>query len=254
MFASTVIFLNKNQFNKLTIGKNEIELDKDLLHYFKNVLRLRKNEKIIINNEENQLNYYTYFESYIIDFQKNSIILDITQKFEKSQNFLLIDVFIVPTKSKYFHNLIENLTQLPINKIFLIKSKYLIANFNEILKKEEKLKKIIYWNSIYVKKHYLIDLEILNISIENLLKGDFVKEYEKVIIFDHITENRLSSDFLNGVKNRICVMIGPEGGWAREEIAEIPPHALICKFKNIDIALKSELASAVGISQLLALL
>ncbi|MFN3995665.1 MAG: RsmE family RNA methyltransferase [bacterium] len=260
-----VIFVENQEFLKLSQGEKLLEIDEDLIHYFKNVLRLKKNEHIIINNKNNTINNYEYFESRFLGFQNKNIVLNIIQKLSKRQNFPLIDIFIVPTKSRYFNTLIENLTQLPINKIYLIKSKFMAVNFEQLTNKPEKIKKIIYWNSIYVKKHYLVGLEIINKSISKLLENNnslndnslndnFTNIYDKIVVFDHLVERRLSGDLFEDKVSRIGVMIGPEGGWAREEINNLPPKVTVCKFRNIDTALKSELAAPVGLSQILALL
>jgi len=248
-----VIFLNDLLFNQLDLGINKIHLDKDLLHYFKNVLRLEKKSKIIINSENNTINNYTYFIGELENYFSNYLELNLIHKETVNNSFPLIDVFIVPLKSRYFQTAIENLTQLPINSINLIKSKFIATNFQEIAHKTKKIEKIIYWNSIYVKKYYLPKLNVIqNKTIEDL--RDILKKYPQVIVYDHQTEERIN--LKSKYYDSIAVMIGPEGGWAEEEIQKLKTfdNLSVFRFKNIDTAVKAEVAVVIGISQLLSYL
>lgn len=251
-----VIYLDQENFNQIQPGTKILELNNELIHYFKKVLRIKKGEKILINSYQNTLTNYQYFIANFEKFQySNQIVLNIKEKFIKQENFPIIDLFIVPLKSKYFYDLIENVSQLPINSIILIKSKFIAVNYEEISKKIQRLEKIIFWNSIYVKKHYITSIQALNKTISEILKNEtFLKTYDKVIIFDHITENKIDSIFFRDNPKRIAVMIGPEGGWDRKELENLCNKIFVFKFKNIDIALKAQNAAIVGISQLLALI
>jgi len=238
-----VIFHN---ITELKEGKNKINIDKELLHYFKNVLRLQKKSRIIINSLNNTIKKYSYFIGELISFGSNYCEVNLIQKETVEKEFPLIDIFLVPLKSRYFQTAIEYITQMPINSINLIKSKFIATNFQEVTKKTKKIEKIIYWNTIYVKKHYIPTLKV----VENL--EEELKNYPKVVVFDHQIDKRIS--FESCYYDRIAIMIGPEGGWAKEEIEKFQAlnNTSIYRFKNIDTAVKAELAAVIAITQILS--
>ncbi|MCS6955826.1 MAG: RsmE family RNA methyltransferase [Candidatus Calescibacterium sp.] len=246
-----VIFVENEVIDNIAIGENIIETDSEIIHYLLNVLRIKKGEKIILNSINNTVNNY---KQVIAEFEKiidkNKIKTKVITIGKFNIDFPLIDVFIVPLKSRYFEDSIEHISQLPINSIFLIKSKFISTSFQEIHKKIERLKKIIYWNTIYVKKHFLTNIKFLDQKLEDILKI-LSKKYTKIIIFDNRTNQEINIDILNIRIENIALMIGPEGGWAKEEINLFTQYGQILKFKNINIGLKAEIAPIVGISQLL---
>ncbi|MCS7244256.1 MAG: RsmE family RNA methyltransferase [Candidatus Calescibacterium sp.] len=246
-----MIFVSSEVIDNIEIGENTIESDSEIIHYLFNVLRIKRGEKIILNSIDNTVNNYKQaiaeFEK-IID--KNKIKTRVITVGRFNIEFPVIDVFIVPLKSRYFEDSIEHISQLPINSIFLIKSKFISTNFQEIHKKIERLKKIIYWNTIYVRKHFLTNIKFLDQKLEDTLKV-LSKKYAKIIAFDHRTNQEINADILSGRIEKMALMIGPEGGWAKEEIDLFTQYGQVLKFKNIDVGLKAEIAPLVGISQIL---
>lgn len=244
-----VIFLEESIFRGITTGSTVIELDSEIMHYLIHVLRIGKGEKIIINSKENRVNRYEFFISYFDRaLDKFRVRLNIEEKKYIQKNFPIIDIFVVPLKSRYFEDSIEYISQLPINSIFLMRSKFIAVKFEEVYRKIERLRKIIYWNSIYVRKHFITEIQYIDKKLENIVE-ELLKEYEKVIVFDP----RAESEFGNSLGNpqKIAMLVGPEGGWSKEELEIFKHKFQIYKFKNIDIAVKAEIAPVIGVSQLL---
>lgn len=243
-----VIFLGNEEFSELD-GKKLINIEEELIHYLKNVLRIRKKEKLIICDKNNTPNNYQYYYCKFNKFEKNKIEVSILEKKEEKKNFPLIDMLIVPLKSRYFEDSIEHICQLPINSIFLIKSKFISTDFKKTTEKIDRLRKISYWNSIYIRKPFITKIDFFDIKLSELLT---TINYDRFILFDPRTDQEINCGLdLKGKK--ICLIIGPEGGWSKEEIEffQKQKNTLILKFKNIDFGIKAEIAPIVAISQIL---
>lgn len=245
-----IIFANQEIFENLQIGTNLLELPPESIHYLKNVIRLKYGDKIIINSKSNNVNQKKFYTAKLLRFLgKNSVELSIEKMENQQKNLPIIDVFIVPLKSRYIDNSIEYLTYLPINSIYFINSINISTNFKELITKKERFEKIIFWNSIYSKKHYLINIDFIYQKLSELM-DQIISKYEKIIVFDNLTENEIKKI----EQKRIAVFIGPEGGWNPKEIQIFQNHNVdIFKFKHIDWPVKAQIAHIIGISQLLIL-
>ncbi|MEN3014892.1 MAG: RsmE family RNA methyltransferase [bacterium] len=246
-----VIFVEEDQFSNILEGSETLEVNHEVYHYLKNVVRVQLGQVFTIYSLSNQINHYKQVRCKLCGFSKpNRLMIQIEQKQEFKNNLPMIDLYIVPLKSRYMDSCIEYCCQLPINRIYLIKSQHICVKFDEIVRKIDRLRKISYWNSVYSKKYYVTDVNFLDDNVKNIV--DKVNDvYEVMIVFDNLIDREICLKNLS----RIGVLIGPEGGWSTDEINYLlqVPKIQIFKFRNIHTTIKSEIAPIVGISQVLAM-
>ena len=251
----------------------------EVLNYLKNSLRLKPKDNLIIFDYFNYINYCRYILAELNGFNynpKNKYQNFIEVKVKKIQNIklsnLIINLYIVPPKNRYFNDLLANVVQLPIDTIYFFPSEYMISNISELEKKVDKIKDIIFWNTIYVSKYYSVNVEILSNFKEFI---EHLKFYNWVIVFHPYTNLTISDFFrlneINSIFNdtlkkmelknkiqqekfRIAIIIGCEGGFSEKEINIFKDNkAFILRFDLIENIVKTEIAANVGVSQFLSI-
>jgi len=146
----------------------------EVLNYLKNSLRLKLRDNLIIFDYYNYINYCRYVLAELNGFNynpKNKHQNFIKVKVKKIENIklsnLIINLYIVPPKNRYFNDLLANVVQLPIDTIYFFPSEYMISNISELEKKVDKIRDIVFWNTIYVSKYYSVNVELL-VVLRNL--------------------------------------------------------------------------------------
>lgn len=251
----------------------------EVLNYLKNSLRLKLRDNLIIFDSFNYINYCRYILAELNGFNynpKNKHQNFIEVKVKKIQNIklsnLIINLYIVPPKNRYFNDLLANVVQLPIDTIYFFPSEYMISNISELEKKVDKIKDIVFWNTIYVSKYYSVNVKILSNFKEFV---EHLKFYNWVIVFHPYTNLTISDFFrldeINSIFNdtlkkmelknkiqqekfRIAIIVGCEGGFSEKEINIFKDNkAFILRFDLIENIVKTEIAANVGVSQFLSI-
>jgi len=255
------------------------EIHYEVFNYLKNSLRLKHKDNLIIFDSLNYINYCKYVLGELKGFTSNTkkkyqnFIEVKVKKIENIRlNNLIINLYIVPPKNRYFNDLLANVVQLPIDTIYFFPSEYMISNIYELEKKVDKIRDIVFWNTIYVSKYYSVNVKFLSNFKEfvehlkfynwvivfhpytNLAISDFFKLDEVYCIFkDSAKKSKLLKD-IEEEKFRICIIIGPEGGFSDKEINIFKNYStFILRFDYIENIVKTELAANIGVSQFLSI-
>ena len=209
-------------------------VDKDFLHQAWDVLRLKVGEKIILNNGKLQ-----DAVSRITDLKKDFAEVEILE-IKDNDNEPEIDVvlFCSILKGDHFELVVEKATEIGVKEIVPLITKYTVKSGL----RRERLEKIIKeaaeqsGRGIMPKLHdtmnYLDAVEYGCRSDVNLLFDPDTK-------FPNIKEAKF------GRAKRVGVFIGPEGGWAKEELTA-------CEGRNVQIvnlgrlSLRAETAAIVA--------
>ncbi|MGC8815178.1 MAG: RsmE family RNA methyltransferase [bacterium] len=251
-------------------------IHKEVFNYLKNSLRLKPKDNLIIFDSFNYLNYCRYVFAEFVDFiytKKDYFIkTNLLEIKDFKLNNVIINLYIVPPKNRYFNDLLANVVQLPLDTIYFFPSEYMVVNISDLYKKIERINDILFWNTIYVSKYYPIKIKVISTFREfledlkfynwvivfhpytNLSVSGFFKLNEIYSIFsDPIKKQRLIQD-IKEEKFRVCIIIGPEGGFSNNEINTFRNYnAYVLRFDYIENIVKTELSANIGISQFLSL-
>lgn len=200
-------------------GKN-IEIIGSDVNHIKNVLRLKKNDKVEICNQETFENYICE----IYDINNELVILNIIQKEPKivEEKDIELDIFQGLPKSDKMELIIQKGTELGVNK-------FIPVAFNRCVVKlsgKDEIKKIERWQKIAKmaseQSHRYNVPKIDNIhNIKNIC--NLVHEYDIILVaYEEEKNNYIKNELINlkelKQKLKIGVIVGPEGGFEKEEI------------------------------------
>ena len=233
-------FVENNQING-----NLITITGEDYNHIANVLRMKKEEKILISNKQTSETYTCY----INQINKNDIICTIIEKNDKSTEMnIKVDVYQGLPKADKMEYIIQKSVELGVNKIIPINMKYCIAK----IKDEEK--KNIRWNKISEvaakqSKRNIIPKVEMSIDINKAWKKK--KKYDLVLVAYENEENTTIKEVLQNDKEvkSIAVIIGPEGGISNDEIEKLKEIGakIVTLGKRI---LRTETASIVLLSMI----
>ncbi|BDV03508.1 MAG: ribosomal RNA small subunit methyltransferase E [Candidatus Hepatoplasma scabrum] len=219
---------------------NIINPSKEILHQLIKVLRIKKNEDFIVIQNKKE---------YLCNLINNQIILKkklIKQNYQKENELILVQG--VP-KSNKLSFILQKSTEIGVKKIYLWKTDYSNILFADILKKDQRFKKILkeaaeQSNRIdFPDISYIDKLEQIEFKDDDLLfvfyeKADPIKENFKKYFFKLSNSNKFK---------RIIIFIGPEGGWSEKEInlLKLKDAKLVSMGENI---LRTETAAIVALA------
>jgi 16S rRNA (uracil1498-N3)-methyltransferase len=197
-------------------GNSIIIQDKDDIKYIKNVLRLKENDKIEIS-DGNDSEYIVKIDNITNEYIKTTIVEKNNIKRESDINITLYQGF---PKSSKMDIIIQKVTELGVKKIVPIITDRTVVKINNKKKEEKKLerfKKIVVEASKQSKRGIIPEVsEVINLNqvIEN------IKLTNGVLIVPYESENEIGiKDVLSKTKEKdISIIIGPEGGFSKEEI------------------------------------
>jgi len=217
---------------ELDRGSEKYEISGEEFHHLKNVLRIKREEKLTGFNGKD-----LYAELKIEKIEKNKIVVK-AKNFHEFKKDYSISVAIPFIKHKNFNFTLKSIQQLGVKKIFPYISE------RSVTKRVEK-EKIEKWNKILIEsakqsRNYYIPF-IENIyTIENLLEE---KDFKYKFVFYEKGENRIKTV----EKGDILMITGPEGGFSEREIEILKNNGFVdIKLKgNI---LRSEIATITTLS------
>jgi len=211
-------------------------LTKEQTHYLKDVMRLKKGDKLSIFNTLGEWN------AVIEAYEKKGVKIKITDKVRDKDNEKNIWLAFSPIKQNPLNFVIQKGTELGVQRFIPILSERTTVREINI----ERVKKIIIEASEQSNR-----ISVPEINKPELLKI-FLSEFPKngSLIFCDINsnENSLKNIPARSVDSPICILIGPEGDFSeneRKNIIDLNQTYSITLAKNI---LKSETAALSAIT------
>lgn len=233
-------FVEDNQ-----IKDNKIKIINNDYNHIVNVLRMKKEDNILITNK-NTLETYNCKIEQINSSEVVCNIISVENK-EVEMN-VKVDIFQGLPKADKMEYIIQKCVELGIHKIVPVNMKYCVAK----IKDEDK--KNIRWNTIsevaakQCKRNLIPKIE-KSINMANLYNE--IKNYDLAIVAYENEDNTTIKNVLQENKNvkSIAVIIGPEGGISSDEIDSL---------KNLGVKivslgnriLRTETASIVALSMI----
>lgn len=233
-------FVEDNQ-----IKDNKIKIINNDYNHIVNVLRMKKEDNILITNK-NTLETYNCKIEQIDSSEVVCNIISVENK-EVEMN-VKVDIFQGVPKADKMEYIIQKCVELGVHKIVPVNMKYCVAK----IKDEDK--KNIRWNTIsevaakQCKRNLIPKIE-KSINMANLYNE--IKNYDLAIVAYENEDNTTIKNVLQENKNvkSIAVIIGPEGGISSDEIDSL---------KNLGVKivslgnriLRTETASIVALSMI----
>ena len=231
--------------NSKSVCGDKVEFQEDYKHLVR-VLRLKTGEKLKLI-DENEMCYET-----VVQEIKSASICAKIEKSYKSTRKLGFDLYLaqVPLRSDAQNLIIEKATELGVKKVYPLMSKNCALAKSVIEKKVEKWGKIMVESSKQCER-----ADIPNcaepLDFENLLK---IEKFDKIIAFCERNTDISLKKYLHENKIRkgekILVIIGPEGGFTKEEFDFFTSNK-IPKITLGEMILRAETAVIVALGNII---
>lgn len=208
------------------IRDNKIEITGTDVNHIINVLRMRKEDIIQVNNLSTAENYIAE----IIEYSSEKVICKIIERVtsESETTSVDIDLYQGLPKADKMEYIIQKTTEIGIKKIVPVAMERCVVKINE----KDSIKKIERWQKIaevaakQSKRDIIPKIEDLQ-KISNIY--DKIKEYdlfivayeeEKQVTLKHILKQ-------NNNAKKIAILVGPEGGIDIKEIEKLKQNGAI---------------------------
>ena len=240
-------FINHSQINE-----NKAKIIGEDVNHIANVLRLKKEEKIIICDKDKTISYVVKITEINREYIKCKIIEQILENIESNVS---IDLYQGLPKMDKMEYIIQKATELGIRDIYPVITKRCIVKLDE----KSETKKIERWQKIaevaakQSKRDYIPKIENV-INLENICKN--IEKYDIILLaYEEEKENTLKSalkklEFNLDKEIKIGIVIGPEGGLDIEEVNKLKEAGA----KSITLGkriLRTETASLVILSDII---
>lgn len=199
------------------INNEEVIINNEDYNHIVNVLRMKKYDKILVTNKKTQKTYNCEIKEINIDKVVCNIISEENKNIEMNVE---VDIFQGLPKADKMEYIIQKCVEIGIHKIVPVNMKYCIAKIKDEEKKNIRWNKISEVASKQSKRNIIPKVE-KSINMSKLCSE--IKNYDLAIVAyeneDNITiKNILKSE---NKPKKIAVVIGPEGGISKEEVAEL---------------------------------
>lgn len=200
------------------INDNKIQIIGKDVNHIKNVLRLQKDEVIQACNIDTSKSYITR----IVELSNDCVIVEVLEECnESTETKILVHIFQGLPKQEKMETIIQKATEIGVSDITPVKMERCVVKLDE----KTASKKIERWQKIaeVAAKQSKRD-KIPNVHSCVNLKSIYEKleEYDIVIMaYEEERENHIKQILTNLPHERelkIAVIIGPEGGIAKEEV------------------------------------
>jgi 16S rRNA (uracil1498-N3)-methyltransferase len=204
--------------NKLSTNSTVLIQDQEALHHLLNVIRIRKNEKVLLFD-----GLGACVESEVVEIQKKAIELKLGIV-NHSEQTCLLDLGVAATKKNQITDIVSNAQQIGFNKLRFFESEY--------------SQKINTLNVDRMNKVAISSLEQSNnpflLKIELCVLKNILDEYEQIIVFDLIDKEE------SGTKNEFhhqksLILLGPEGGFSSNERKLFKTYTELGKLKLVKL-------------------
>jgi 16S rRNA (uracil1498-N3)-methyltransferase len=188
---------------------------KDLkkIHYLKDVLRLKPQDKITLFDAQG-IKYSCQIE----EISKQEIILNIDKKILAPNISPLITVaFALIKKAKIMDDLVDKLTQLGVYRIIPMVTKRTIVSWDD----KKKFKQIERWQKVLISSSQQSKRNLLPLIDEIKIIDEVLKEEAELKIILTVSKKAmpLKEIFIKKpIPKEIIILTGPEGDFSPEEI------------------------------------
>ncbi len=204
--------------NRITDKQIRI-LGEDVKHIV-NVLRLNLGEKLNICNKETGEN----FVSKIKEINKESILCEIIERIKlKEKSNVEITVFQGLPKADKMELIIQKCTELGVKEITPVQMERCVVKLDSKseIKKIERWQKIAEAASKQSKRNNICKINSIT-NIKNICNT--INNYDILLVPYEEEKNNSFKDILQSCKQnniKVAIVIGPEGGFALEEISKL---------------------------------
>ncbi len=191
------------------------------VNHIKNVLRKKIDDKINICNSDTQKNY----ECVIKNIEENKIVCKILYEVKSlAESNINITIFQGLPKADKMELIIQKATELGVKTIVPVITKRTVIK----LKDKDKQNKVDRWQKIAEVAAKQSGRDIIP-TIENIINITNIKfdEFDKIFVLYENEEKISIKDEIEQLKNdnkeelNIGIVIGPEGGFAENEIEQL---------------------------------
>ncbi len=183
-------------------------------HHIKNVMRHKVNDYIIVCNEEG-----ICLISEIVAYGNKIVKVNLKQEVESKDLLVQVDIAQSLIRRDKFEYMIQKSTELGVNNIIPILTKNVIVKIDA----NKQSRKIDRWNLLAKEaseqSHRNKRSNVL--SIHKLKELDFLNYDVVLIAYEKENQSNNLRTILQKKYNKILVIIGPEGGFTENEIAEL---------------------------------
>ena len=216
-------FVNDKQINQ----KN-IEITGNDIKHILNVLRLGKNDKIIVCNKQTSKSYICEINK----IEKNVVKCLIVNEIEETnETKISIDLFQGLPKSDKMEFIIQKTTELGVKNIIPVAFERSIVKLDS----KSESKKIDRWQKIAEvaakqSKRDIVPIVEGVINLENICKN--INKYDIILLaYENEDKITLKEELCKLNRNKdlkIGVIIGPEGGFAESEVQKLVEAGAKC--------------------------
>lgn len=207
------------------IKENRIEITGTDVNHIINVLRMRKEDTVQINNLSTSENYIAE----IIEYSNERITCKIIEKIaSKSETSVDIHIYQGLPKADKMELIIQKTTEIGVKKIIPVSMERCIVKLDE----KDSQKKVERWQKISEVAAKQSKRDIIP-QIENVIKitelYTKIKEYDLFIVAYEEENTKTLKEVLknNTGAKKIGVLIGPEGGIDISEIQKLKENGAI---------------------------
>lgn len=201
------------------IKDNKIEITGTDVNHIVNVLRMRKEDTVQVNNMTTSENYIAQ----IIEYSQEIIVCKIIEKIaSKSETNIDIDLYQGLPKADKMELIIQKTIELGVKKIIPVSMERCVVKLDD----KDAIKKIDRWQKISETAAKQSKRDIIP-KIENVIKitnvYDKIKDYDLFIVAYEEEKQISLKNILKQNENakKIAVLIGPEGGIDSKEIEKL---------------------------------
>lgn len=206
-------FVDENQ-----IKDDKVEITGYDVNHIANVLRMQKGEQFLIGNNSTLETFLTE----ILNIEKDRVIVNIIEKLElRTESNVEIDLYQGLPKADKMELIIQKTTEIGVSKIIPVEMARCIVKLDEkdAKKKIERWQKVAEGAAKQSKRDKIPKIEE-KIKLKDIQRK--IDEYDIFLIaYEEEIENSLKKQLKmlsKKEKYKIGVLVGPEGGIAKEEI------------------------------------
>lgn len=197
----------------------------DDVYHIKTVMRFKVGDEIVISDEAEEI------VASICEIEKNYVRFKKIMAIQNNNELpFLTDLYQGYPKSDKLDDIIKHTTELGISNIYGVITKRSIFKLQD-----GKLEsKIARFNKIAKEASEQSNRKRLShfIDIKNLNKIDFSSYDTLIVCYEESAKQNECSNFKKAVKNikegsRVCILVGPEGGFDKSEIDDLLKQGFI---------------------------
>lgn len=193
----------------------EVRITADRAHYIKNVIRLVKEDKLVLFNTKDKQKYIVE----IMDFPDSEVIVKIREKYTDSSD-LAAEIFLAFALLKGSNNdlLIKKAVEVGVKGFIPFISERTVSVIKKGSGKQKRWEKLVV-SAVEQSKAACIPFIYDVCDFDSLI--DTAAQYDTVLIGDASLESVNLSDIDFGDKKQVLVIIGPEGGFSKTEMDKL---------------------------------